>query len=41
MKENYQSEALMVIHQSMRDLHEIGIISDDVMREFEKDCLSR
>jgi DNA-binding transcriptional regulator YiaG len=40
MKKNYQSDVLGVIHQSMRDLHEIGAISDSVMREFDEDCLA-
>lgn len=39
MKKKYQSEALMVIHQSAQDLYEIGLISDAEMREFDEDCL--
>jgi putative transcriptional regulator len=39
MKNKYQSEQLMVIHDSAKALYEIGAIDDATMREFDKDCL--
>jgi DNA-binding transcriptional regulator YiaG len=39
MKKKYQSEALMVCHQSARDLFDLGIIDSAKMREFDEDCL--
>jgi DNA-binding transcriptional regulator YiaG len=39
MKKKYQSEQLMVIHQSAQDLFELGIIDSAKMREFDEDCL--
>jgi len=39
MEKRYESEALMVSHQSAQDLHELGIINDAEMREFDKMCL--
>ena len=35
----YQSEQLAVIHESAKDLYELGIISEERMREFDKGCL--
>ena len=37
----YHSEALMVIHQDAEGLHRLGIINDDEMREYDKNCLVR
>jgi hypothetical protein len=31
MKQKYQSEQLMVVHESARDLYEIGLIDTDKM----------
>ena len=39
MERKYQSEALMVCHQSAEGLHRLGIISDAEMKEFDEDCL--
>ena len=39
MKKKYESEALMVCHQSAEYLFKVGIISADEMREFDEDCL--
>jgi DNA-binding transcriptional regulator YiaG len=39
MKKKYQSEQLMVIHQSAQDLLELGIIDSAKMREFDENCL--
>jgi len=35
----YQSEALEVIHQDAEGLHRLGIISDEEMQEYDRDCL--
>ncbi|MCL2066273.1 MAG: hypothetical protein FWG99_02260 [Treponema sp.] len=39
MKNRYQSEALQVIHEDMMGMHQLGIISDERMREFDEMCL--
>ena len=39
MDKKYYSEAAMVVHQSARDLFEIGAISESRMREFDVMCL--
>ena len=39
MKDKYESEMLQVIHEDMKGLHRLGIISDARMREFDRDCL--
>jgi len=39
MKKKYQSKILQVIHEDMKGLHELGFISDERMREYDKDCL--
>jgi DNA-binding transcriptional regulator YiaG len=39
MKNKYESEMLQVIHEDMKGMHELGIISDARMREFDKMCL--
>jgi len=39
MEKRYESEALMVSHQSAQDLFELGVINDAEMREFDKMCL--
>ena len=39
MEKIYYSEALMVCHQSAKDLYEIGAISEAEMREFDEECL--
>jgi putative transcriptional regulator len=39
MKRKYKSEALEAIHESARDMHEIGLLSDERMRHFDEACL--
>jgi DNA-binding transcriptional regulator YiaG len=39
MKNKYESELLQVIHEDMKGMHRLGIISDARMREFDKMCL--
>jgi DNA-binding transcriptional regulator YiaG len=39
MKKKYESEALMVCHQSAESLLRMGIIDADEMREFDEGCL--
>jgi len=39
MKKKYQSEALMVNHQSAESLFRLGEISEAEMREFDEMCL--
>jgi len=38
MEKRYYSEALKAVHESARDLYEIGAISEDEMKEFDKGC---
>ena len=38
MGKRYYSEASMVVHQSAKDLLEIGAISEAEMREFDERC---
>ncbi|GHU60582.1 hypothetical protein FACS189445_0280 [Spirochaetia bacterium] len=39
MKKKYESELLMVCHETAQALHEIGAITDAEMKEFDEDCL--
>jgi len=39
MNYKYQSEAMQVIHEDMKGMHELGIISDARMGEFDKMCI--
>ena len=39
MKTKYQSKILQAIHEDMKGMHELGIISDERMREFDRECL--
>ena len=41
MKNNYESEILQVIHEDMKGMHELGIINDARMREFDEMCLNQ
>ena len=41
MKKKYESEMLQVIHEDMKGIHELGIIDDERMREFDKMCLTQ
>ena len=40
MKKEYESEILQVVHEDMKGMHQLGIISDTKMREFDKMCLA-
>jgi len=39
MGEKYYSEALEAVHESAKDLYEIGAISEKEMKKFDKGCL--
>jgi DNA-binding transcriptional regulator YiaG len=39
MKKKYQSEPLMVCHQSAEGLYRLGIISEAEMKEYDEGCL--
>ena len=39
MKRKYEHEAFQVIHEDMIGMHELGIISDARMREYDEMCL--
>jgi DNA-binding transcriptional regulator YiaG len=39
MKNKYQSEALQVVHEDMKGMYELGIISEEKMKEYDKMCL--
>jgi putative transcriptional regulator len=41
MKKKYYSEASEAIHESARDLYELGAITEAEMREFDESCLVR
>ena len=41
MRKKYQSKILKAIHEDMKGMHELGIISDERMREFDSECLVR
>jgi putative transcriptional regulator len=36
----YKSEALAAVHESMADLHKIGMLDAKTMREFDQACLT-
>jgi DNA-binding transcriptional regulator YiaG len=39
MKAKYKSEALQVIHEDMKGMYQLGIISETRMKEFDEMCL--
>jgi len=39
MKNKYNSDLLESLHETAVGLHNIGVISDKEMREYNKDCL--
>jgi DNA-binding transcriptional regulator YiaG len=39
MMMKYRSEALMVIHQDAQGLYRLGVISNNEMKEYDKECL--
>jgi DNA-binding transcriptional regulator YiaG len=41
MKAKYKSEPLEAIHESMKDLYEIGLLPEERMREFDSACMVR
>ena len=41
MEKKYESEALMVCHQSAEALYRLGVIDADEMREFDEGCLAQ
>jgi len=38
MGKKYYSEALEAVHQSARDLYEIGALSENEMKKFDEGC---
>jgi len=38
-KGKYKSELLMVCHMEAKAMHEVGVISDKEMDEYDRDCL--
>jgi DNA-binding transcriptional regulator YiaG len=41
MNDKDESEMLQVIHEDMKGMHELGIINDARMEEFDKMCLAQ
>lgn len=41
MAKAYKSEALAALHESMADLHKIGMLDTKTMREFDQTCLTK
>ena len=39
MEKKYYSEAAMAIHESVRDLYEVGSISETEMKDFDHRCI--
>jgi DNA-binding transcriptional regulator YiaG len=39
MKNKYQSKILRAIHEDAKDMHEAGIISDERMHYYDRECL--
>lgn len=37
----YRSPEQAAIHEMMSDLHEIGLVDDQTMRQFDASCLAR
>ena len=40
MTKKYRSDIAAAVHESMQDLHEIGLIDAKTMRHFDKTCLT-
>lgn len=40
MKKRYRSSAAEAVHEAMKDLHDIGLLDQKTMREFDASCLS-
>lgn len=41
MTRRYKSKISAAVHESMSDLHEIGLVDKRTMREFDERCLTR
>ncbi|MCL2381248.1 MAG: hypothetical protein FWC64_06605 [Treponema sp.] len=41
MNGKYQSELLGAVHETAVGLHKIGVIDDNEMREYDRDCLAQ
>jgi len=41
MARAYKSESLAAVHESMADLHKIGMLDTKTMREFDQTCLTK
>jgi putative transcriptional regulator len=40
MPKKYKSKIFAVVHQSMQDLHDIGLLDQKTMRSFDASCLT-
>ncbi len=40
MTRNYKSKILAAVHEAMQDAHDIGIVDNKTMREFDASCLT-
>lgn len=40
MKKTYKSDAFAAIHETVSDLHDIGLASTSTMRSFDESCLT-
>ena len=41
MAKKYKSKISAAVHESISDLHEIGLVDKRTMREFDERCLTR
>ena len=41
MKNKYESEMLQVIHEDVKGMQKLGIVTDSEMRKFDKLCLNQ
>lgn len=37
----YRSEIAAAVHQTVEDIHEVGLVDKQTMREFDESCLAR
>ena len=40
MTKTYKSDALSAIHETVSDLHDIGVVSKKTLKQFDKKCLA-
>jgi putative transcriptional regulator len=40
MTKTYKSEALAAVHETVSDMHEIGLLSKQTMKRFDESCLT-